>query len=540
MSGGLWKRQYGGDRRVVGKLISLDGESYTVIGVMPSGFQSRPPADVWTPLRPVFDSQDVSNAYLVLVRLNAGITLETAQEDMEAVTEQLRREFPNQLASTEKVAVSGYHDQLVGDVRPALLVLTGAVGFVLMIACGNVAKLLLSRATARTREVAIRAALGAGRSRLIRQLLTESVVLGLVGGTLGLLLARWGLTGLLALTPANLPRLSEISMDDHVLAFTLLTALLTSVLCGLAPALQTAKIDLNVSLGEASGRSSGRARHRRLRNLLVVTEIGLSLVLLVGAGLLVRTFANLRAVDPGFDPRNVLTMKMSLNGSKYKTTAGVDTFFRHLVERLEALPGVETAAFVTTLPLELGPNLPFEIEGRQGTLGVPLWRAVTPRYFRATSSPLRRARNFTQSNTAQSHSVVIINEVLARQYFSDQSPIGERLTIGGGMGPDFADRSREIVGVVENVREEGLEDPPPAMLFIPASQVPDTITRLFNKYMPTRWSIRTKVKPMSLSARVRNEVLAVDAAMPVSDLHPIQEVLTDSIARQRFNMLLLG
>ena len=201
---------------------------------------------------------------------------------------------------------------------------------------------------------------------------------------------------------------------------------------------------------------------------------------------------------------------------------------------------METAAFVTTLPLELGPNLPFEIEGRQGTLGVPLWRAVTPDYFRATRIPLRRGRNFTQSNTAQSHSVVIINEILARQYFSDQSPIGERLTIGGGMGPDFADRSRDIVGVVENVREEGLEDPPPAMLFIPASQVPDTITRLFNKYMPTSWVIRTKVKPMSLSARVRNEVLAVDAAMPVSDLHPIQEVLTDSIARQRFNMLLLG
>jgi putative ABC transport system permease protein len=539
VSDGLWKRRFGADPGLLGKEIKLGGELCVVIGIMPSGYEAGHAVDIWMPLRPVAHDQDQANPLLVIGRLRPGVTHGQAQADMDAVARAFHQQHPALMFDDEGIRVRDYQDFMVRDVRTALLLLLVAVGFVLLIACANVAGLSLARASARQKEVAIRSALGAGRFRLVRQSLTESALLAIIGGALGLLLAQWVLKTLLALGSGAIPRLSEVQMDGGALAFTLAVALGAGILFGLAPAFQLAKVNLNLVLNESGNRASAGIQRSRLRGFIVVMEIGLSSMLLVGAALLIQTFANLRGVHPGFDPRNVLTLKMSLPEAEYNNTARASDFFDRALRRIEALPGVRAAAVATSLPLEKGPILPFNTEGMQDIHSV-YWRMVSANYFRVLSVPLRRGRGFNGGDSRSSPAVALINETLARQYFPDKDPIGELLTVGRNMGPELADQPRRIVGVVGDTRESNLMTPAPPVVYVPDSQVPDGLTRLLNRILPVNFVIGASVDPLSLVAAVRREVSAVDREQPVFNIRSLEQVMADSVSRQRFQTLLLG
>ena len=538
---GLWKRRFGADPGVVGRRLTLGAESYAVAGVMPAGFEFVPEADLWTPLQPVVKATDVGNYLLCLGRLKASVTREQAQADMERLAQRFRQDYPKHMGPSQSLLLTPLHEQIVGDMRPALLVLWGAVGCVLLIACANVANLLLARAATRHREIALRVALGARRRRLLRQLLTESTLLALVGGALGLLLGYWGLKALLAAAPARIP-LIQVGMDARVCIFTLAVSLVTGVVFGMVPALQASRPDLAETLKEGSGRTTSGAGRRRLRSLLVAGEVAIALMLVVGAALLMETFVRLRSVQPGFDPHRVLTMQMSLTGPRFATTALVDDFFRRVLPRLEAVPGVEAAATVTNLPLELGPDLPFEIEGRSDNQNNPSvqWRSTTPHYFRAMKIPLKRGRYFTDGDTALSPAVIIINETFARRFWGNRDPVGERITLARAMGREFTDPPRQVVGVTGDVKELGLDQPPPLMAFVPCSQVPPALMALLNRLLPVAWVVRTAAEPTGLTAALQREILAVDRSQPVANVRTMEQVLNGSTARQNFSMLLLG
>jgi len=452
-------------------------------------------------------------------RLKPGIACEQAQAQLNVVAQQFRKQYPDAMGPNEGIRITPLRESIVGDVRRPLLILSGAVVFVLLISCANVANLLLARAAGRNREIAVRTALGARRVRLVRQLLTESVLLACLGGAVGLLIGAWGLRLLLAVSPGDIPRMDELTSaswmpDGQVLGFTLLVSLLTGVIFGLAPALQASKPDLNQSLKEGTSPFSPGLRRHRMRGLLVSVEIALALVLLIGAGLLIRTFMSLHSVRPGFDPRNVLTMKMSLAGSKYGTTAAVENFTVQVLRRIEALPGVQFASSATNVPLDLGPDLPFVVEGRPESSpngsGDAQWRAIGPHYFQTMGIPLLRGRYFTEGDTGKVSGVVIINDVLARQFWPGEDPIGRRITIGKGIGPGFEEPPRQIVGIVGDVKEISLDAPAPITMFVPFGQVPDGMTLLANQVIPTSWVIRTAADPFSLSKAIQREILAVD------------------------------
>jgi putative ABC transport system permease protein len=542
ISHSLWKRVFNGDTQIVGKKVSLGGEDHAVIGVMPSGFQTRPSAEIWIPLRSVFDAADKGNNFLILGRIRPGITPERAQADLERALGVMRQEYPDHVGDRESVAVVSYQDRLVGDAKQPLLLLLGAVGFVLLIACANVANLLLSRAAARSKEMSVRAALGADRFRLTRQLLTESLLLAGAGAALGLLLAHFGLKSLIALSPDSLPRAGEIAIDLRVLLFTLALTTAAGILFGLAPALDASRLNLVNALREGSGRTTGAASRARLRNLLVITEIALSVVLLIGAALLMRTFANLRNENLGFDPQNVFTLKLSMSDPRYQSTGETDRFYRRAFERLKQLPGVESVAYITTLPTEICPDLPFRIEGRrqENAFGGSNYKHITPDYFQAMSVPLRRGRQFDERDNETAPGVVIINESFARQFFPNENPIGQHFTIGGNIGPDYEDRTREIVGLVGNIREEGAGVPSNPMMFVPLAQRTDRLTRLTNKLAPAVFVVKTRQDILSREPAVREAVRGADPAQAVSNLRTMAEVLSQSLAGQQFNMLLLA
>jgi predicted permease len=450
------------------------------------------------------------------------------------------------------VKVLPLRDALVGDVRLALLILIGAVGFVLLIACANVANLLLARAAGRQREIAIRTAIGASRGDLIRQLLTESVLLSAIGGVLGLVIGTWSVPLLLRVSPGNLPRVnseehvaSAISaLDWHVLAFTFGIALLTGVLFGLLPALRISKLDVNAVLKEASGRSGTGLRHNRVRSVLVAAEMALAVILVVGAGLMIRTFAGLRSVHPGFDPHNVITMYTALTGGRYDNTAKAANLLRQVADRLETLPGVKSASATVMMPLEGGLDLPFTIEGRppaKGDMynGDEQWRFITPHYFTALRVPLLRGRYFDQRDVANSARVIIINEAFARKYWPKGDPIGQRLTVGKGLGPEFEDPTRQIAGIVGNIRENGLAGEENPVMYIPQTQASDGLTKLANSVIPLAWIIQTSGDPLSMSTTIQHEIQSVDSQLAASKVRTMDQVIADSTSRQNFNMLLL-
>ena len=550
LSHGLWNRRFDGSSDVLGKTVLLSGDPYTVIGVMGPSFdvsEFGEPPEAWIPFQLDPASTDQGHYFRAAGRLKPGVTLEQAKARIEASAAEFRTRFPTALPADGGFTVERMQEVLVRDVKPTLLVLVGAVFFVLLIACANVANLLLVRATTRKREIAIRTALGAARGRIIRQLLTESVLLSLIGGAIGLLLGIVAIRALLAVNTAGLPRIGEnggvVDVDWRVVLFTVGVSVITGIVFGLIPALQGSRTDLGAALKEGGGRTGTGLRHNRVRSVLVVTEVALALVLLIGSALLIRTSIALRTVDAGFDSSNVLTMRMSLAGERFLKSSVVDQVIRDGVERLKALPGVENASATCCIPLEGGYGLPFVIVGRplkDGPYhGGGGWLTVSPGYFEVFKIAARKGRTFDDRDTAGAQPVVIINEAMAKEFWPEGNPIGERLTIGRGvMGEFAAEPDRQIVGVVSDVRDGGLDaDPRPAM-YIPQGQVPDAVNALNVRITPMAWVVRTRVAVTAMAAPIQ-EQLRIATGLPVARVRSMDEVVSRSVSRERFNMLVM-
>jgi len=530
ISARLWQRNFGADPEIVGKEVMLDGENHTVIGVMPAHFRfpSRL-VEVWVPLVPTPDeiADRADHKFLALGRLKPGVTFDQAQEQMRAIARRIETQYPD-VQARRSVLLIPLHEETVRFVRPALRALMGAVGFVLLIACVNVANLLLARAAGRRREIAIRMALGAGRFRLLRQLLTESLILSALGGALGLLLAKWGVTALLSVFADSLPRAGEIGLDGRVAGFTLLISLLTGIVFGLPPALQSAGAELQTALKESGAAGAGPQRYW-LRGALVVLEVAASLVLLAGAGLLIRSFVRLQQADVGLRPEHVLTMGVALPPAKYATPQATVTFYEQLLERVAALPGVESAGVISVLPLQqTGFNDGFNIEGRDpyppGHAPIAERRAVSPDYFRALGVPLIAGRFFNAQDQANSTRVAIVNRTLAREYLADQNPIGKRIR---WLNDDWM----TIVGVVGDVKQSGLTQPSRPEIHHPFTQYPRGGMSLV---------VRGASDPMSLIASARGAAQALDPSLPVFNVKTMETVIADSVSGNRMNALLLG
>jgi predicted permease len=548
ISDGLWRRRFGADRSLVGKAILLGGEPHVVIGVVGPSFGTDLPADVWLPLRADPNSTDQEAGWRAAARLKPGVTLEMAKAQTKLGAEHFRQKFPSGALSNMGFDVEPLRDAVIGDVRRPLLVLLGAVSFVVLIACANVANLLLARATDRRREMAIRAALGAGRRRIVSQLLTKSILLSLVGGTLGLVVGYAGVRGLLAINPRNIPRISaqgsRVPLDWRVLVFTLLAATFTGMLFGLLPAFAASWDDFGAALKEGGTRTGSALGQSKARSILVVTEMALSLVLLAGAALLIRTFMALRAVDPGFDRHNVLTLEMSLAEPRFNKTLAVAQLVRDAQRRVESIPGIEALAITNSLPLEPSPRYdPVIIEGRPQTSdryhGWALVRFVSAPYFEVFRIPLRRGRMFTQRDDGRAPGVVLINEAMAKQFWPKGDPVAERITINKGRGPQYEEPPRQIIGVVADVRDSALGSNPEPMLYLPAAQLTDGVTAHIER-RPTIWAVRTKPDPYSLRADIERELRIASGGLPVAHIRSMDEVAVQSTARNRFNMMLLS
>lgn len=548
----LWQGRFGGDRGIVGRAIQLGGEPYTVIGVLGRTFQPNPAADVWLPLDANPSSVDEAHYLLGAARLKPGARLAQANAELKVETQAFERKFSDfqrLMGNSTAFYARGLQDaETGGNLRTLLFVLLGAVGFVLLIACANVANLLLARATIRKREIAIRAAVGAGRSRIIRQLLTESVLLALAGGAAGLVLGYAGVRALLAINPGDIPRIgqqgSAVSLDWRVLVFTLAVSLITGVLFGLIPALNASRSDLNATLKESGTRSGTGLRQNKSRSILVIVETALALVLLVGAFLLVRTFMAMQAVDPGINPHHVLTMQMSLSGQRFEKTLPVAQMEHEAEQRLDAIPGVEAASADCYLPATGNEyDLTFNILGRAPSgknpfTGDAIWAFVSPQFFKVFQIPLLRGRLFTDLDTASAPHVVVINQAFAKQYWKKGNPLGQQLQIGVGIGPEFVEAPRQIVGIVGDVRDNGLNRNPPAIMYEPTAQINDGVTALVNRLAPIYWSVRTQVPPFSLSHQIQQQLLIASSGLPVAHIRSMDQVLGEGLARTDFNMVL--
>jgi putative ABC transport system permease protein len=530
LSYGLWQKRFGADPNIVSKTVSLDGKKVEVIGVMPQDFNFPEAAELWMPIN--FDSspglkQRKAHFMRPIGKLKPGVTIAQAQADTDLVAKRLEEQYPESNKGWNLRLVS-LRERLVGNTRPTLLLLFGAVGLVLLIACANVANLLLVRAATREREIALRTALGASRFRIVRQMITESVLLSLVGGTLGALLAIWGVDLLVTLSAGSIPATAHVRIDSTVLLFTLLVSVITGVLFGLAPALRTMKVNLSESLKEGGRTGSEGGKRNRTRSVLVVLESAIAVVLLIGAGLLIRSLYQLQNVNPGFDAHNVLTMRVDLSSEKYATPEKAGGFFTELESRVGGLPGVESIGFITELPLSGQPNdMPFNVEGRSATtIGESRgadFRRVNLQYFKALRIPLLRGRNFTEQEVKQSAKVVLISELLASQVFPNEEPLGKRLIMAMGKDP------WEIIGVVGDIRHRRLESEPFAAMYMPSNQTGGT-----------NLVIRTQGDPTNLAAAVRKEVQAIDPDQPVAAVRTMDEWVSTSVAQPRFRTALLG
>jgi len=552
ISQGFWARRFGSDPKVLGKTITLGGEPYAVIGIVgdnQSLLEMGPPPDVYIPFQFDPNTSDQGHYFGVVGRLRPGVTLQQAQERLKASASDFRARFPTALGPKDGFTVASYRDAMVQNVRPVLLILLGAVSLVLLIACANVANLLLVRATSRRREIAIRAAIGAGRGRIIRQLLTESVLLSMAGGALGLLLGYAGIRALLTVNTAGLPRLGKdgvaVGMDWRVLLFAAGVSLATGIIFGLFPALQGSRADLNHVLKESSGRSGTGLRQNKARAVLVVCEMSLAVILLAGSALLIRTFLALYAVDRGFETANIMTLKTSFTGTRFQTAAAASQVTRAGLDRLRALPGVVVATASCCLPLEGDYGLPFNIVGQapvQGPFtGGADFAPVSPGYFEVFKIPMRRGRSFNEHDDEKSLPVVIISENMAKRYWKDRDPLHDRILIGGGaanMKELKDERVREIIGIAADLRDGGLNNAPGPKMYVPQSQVPDALSALGYTIYPMSWIVRTTGNPATLVPTMQ-EQLRQATGLPVSDVRAMDDVVSLSTARQRFNMLLM-
>lgn len=550
LSNGFWQRYFGSDPGAIGKTLTLNGNSFNIIGVMPAEFSldnevmpavnAIQKADVLLPLpmsetdRTTRDHED----YNIFARLRPGITAAQAQAEMDVIAERMKQQYPENYPPDGGLTISVVPllEQVVGDIRPALYVLMGAVGFVLLIACANVANLLLSRAAARQKEIAIRTAIGASRLRILRQLLTESVLLALMGGLCGLVIALLAVKVLRVYGPENIPRLDEVSVNGRVLAFTFFISLLTGIIFGLAPALRISRVDLNEVLKEGGRSSTGGGAfglgHHQFRKLLIIAEVALSLILLVGAGLLVRSYQRLGDANPGFDPRNVLAMRLALPVSKYGTPDSTINFYQRASERIKALPGVESVGTTYSLPMSTVAFAwePITVEGYVSKTAqdsiISNTRIVSPGYFRAMRIPLLKGRYFDEHDRKDEPEVVMVNEAMAARFWPNEDPLGKRLRQRGK-----TDSWRTVVGVVSDTKQYSAEKEPPITVYYPHEQYVAKSMYLL---------VRTTSDPARMAAAVTVEIQMVDPDLPVFDVNTMEQRLYDSRARQRFSMLLLG
>ena len=541
VSDALWHRRFGADPGLVGRQINIDSRPYTVIGIAPALFQYPNKTEAWLPplqLAPEFHpavppTERRGMGYLYSVALlKRGVSVDQAAGEMETITARLRQQYPDTNSRRFNRVVS-LQEHLVGDSNKPLWVLFGAVIFVLLIACANVANLLLASAAARSKEMAIRAALGASRLRVIRQLLTESAILALAGGTLGLLLSTYGVTVITKLLPQDFPRLSEIAMDWRVFGFALGASMVTAFLFGFAPALHISRVDVQDAMKDNSRGTAGGVRHTRLRHALIVAEVALSVVLLAGAGLMFRSFMRLQAVDAGFTPQQVLTAKLSPAGPKFENDQDIINFYDQVLDRTRAIPGVVSAGVINTLPLSGGPTMGFRVEGRP-ILPADKWvptnfRNVSPDYFRTMSIPVLQGRAFTDQDNSTAPLKVMINQALAQRDFPDENPIGKRVAFtreDPGENGWF-----EIVGITANVRSTELREEAPAELYFAGKQ---------SQFRNVAIVVRSTVEPESLAPALRQAVAAVDGTVPVSEVKTMEHIVSASVTQPRFNLFLLG
>lgn len=538
LSHGLWQRRFGSNPNIIGQSLLMDNVSWTVKGVMPASFQfPSTEAQLWTSFVPIYSwtpaqqSNRKRHIFRVIGRIKQGVTTERAQGEMTTLAAGLEQENPDSNAGVGVKLVS-VDEQLVGAVRPALLILVGAVGLVLLIACVNVANLLLARASGREREIAVRTALGATRSLIIRQMLTESMLVALAGGAIGLLLGIWGVKVLVSLSPGNIPRLETSTLDSTLLLFTIGISLLTGLIFGLIPALQATKLNLSESLREGGRGTAGSIRSRRVQNLLVVSEIALSLVLLIGAGLLSKSFLRLLDTDAGFNPDNVITVNLIIPTYKYPKSEQRASVYRQIIDRVSVLPGVQTASVSDSLPPHEGETTePFTIE-KNGTpdseeSGRADYLPISPNFFRSLKIPVLKGREFTEADNATSPDVVIINEHLAHRYYGDVDPVGQRLGIGNKESMTWY----SIIGVVGDVKYQGLDSETDSSMYFSYTQV-----SLGGLYLV----VRTDSDPRGLLASVRNEIWAVDPDLPALNVKTMNDIMSDVVAQPRFNTLLIG
>ena len=529
---GLWRRRFGGDPSIIGRTISLSGANRTVVGIMPPEFEYLEPQDVLVPIRVNPASQNEGHNWTVIGRLKPGITGEQASSELSLLSARFQSEHGRLVADNETFRTMGWRSSMTTEVRKLLWILLGAVSFVLLIACANIANLELTRAASRRKEMAIRIALGAGSGRLVRLLLTEGLTLALAGGLTGLLLASFGVNAMLALVPEGaIPRAGEISPDWRVLAFTLAISLLTGIVFGLAPAFQALRVDVNRVLKEGGRTWTGTGRGF-LRRSLVVVEVALALGLTVGAGLLLRTFANLRGVDPGFEARNVLTFEIAPRGRNYDTVAKLNDVYRRGLEKFGGLPGVEAAALINKLPLDAQFNLPYKLAGQNEFAGAVQYRLISPEYFRVMSVALERGRSFDNGDTTGAEPVVIVNGAFARSNFGGAEPLGQQMCVPCEGGDPAM---RRIVGVVNETKQRNLTEPAPPAAFIPFTQAAEGVRATLRQ---TSVVMRTKGDPLLLKTSVVSEKF--DPTAPIRNVRPMQELVSRAIAPQRFNLFLLG
>jgi predicted permease len=552
LSFGTWTRRFGSDPQIVGKKIAINGTPREVVGVLPKSFSL--PREVMPtlygpenqaeillpfPMQPDAAQNRDHEDYNIIGRLKPGVTVARAQAEMDTLTARLRRDHTQQYPSNGGLTfgIVPLQEQVVGDARRTLIILLGAVAFVLLIACANVANLLLSRAVARQKEIAVRTALGASAMRIVRQLLTESVLLAVCGGALGVILSLLSIHWIRVLGPKSVPRLSDIGIDRGVLIFTLSLSLFSGIVFGLAPALRVANIDLRSILSDGTRGSAGTGavwgRGNNLRRLLVISELALSVVLLIGAGLLIRSFAQLQGVAPGFNPHNVLTLELTTNGQRYKDRATVLATYRQLNERLESIPGVSAAGGITSLPLsEMFAWGPITIEGRMPPPGENFINAderiVSGHYFEAMQIPLRQGRWFNEPDTPTSQKVTIIDEYFAEQYWPHEDPLGKRIRTGG---LDSKEPWITIVGVAGRIKQDALDSDPRIAFYMPHSQYTTSAMNVV---------LRSNVAPATLTSAIKKELRAVDPDLPIYNVRTMEDRVRDSLARRRFSMVMLG
>jgi len=535
----LWKRRYHGDRNILGKTIDLNAEAYTIIGVMPPSFRfPTPDIELWSSMAPMYALKPSASmgdwinsrslhGYRVVARLKDGVSTEQAQAEMSMIAQRLASTYPDSDAGTGVVLVP-LREQMIGSYQKSLVVLLAAVGFILLIACANVANLLMTRTAARDREMAIRSAMGAGQWRLIRQLLTESILLASLGGSMGFLLATWGVQVLLDLTPKDIPRLEGVSVDRWTLLFTIAVSIVTGVLFGLAPVWHARKLSLNASLREGGRGIAGLQRVKRLRGILVVGEIALAVILLIGSGLMLKSFARLTDVDPGFNPDHLLTMALAIQCAHYQDPAKQVAFFDQALQLIRSLPGVVSAGACTSLPpVYIQQSTGFSIDGRATEKDrqspSALYMPATPGYLEALGLPLFRGRTIHDADTAEAPGTVVINKTLADRFFPNEDPLGHRMTIGGV--------SRTVVGVIGDAKYQGLAAEAGPQVYVPFAQSPFPGMRLV---------VRTTVDPLSLAGAVRTQIQSIDREEGPTRIAPMTQLLSESVSQPRFNALLIG